>query len=323
MMIEESSEQLESDSCDSKVKYQNLSKRRKLFLYVPYTVGILWILCHPIVSIITGEPKCRGIYTDEHMFDLRTLWSDPYPAVQIPKPAMNMALDPPRTMCQLIRDPKMLAIDNIQLFASPSIQCYEHLDLSIAQIIPPMAPVTPTESLIFVYPYTEDWTTSALHVYLLTMMNRLICKPWLTKSIIIVVPNSSNCTLSDAVDVFLNAYHALGSVEPLPYSISSLLIRQLVVVNTELSDYTQQSNEMYVLPHGINGVLPNLDLVAGVKKSLWKSFARVEPSIQVHPFNVSNFIEKVDKMFTRHKWLRNWAHDLVHMFAFMWGSFGR
>ena len=38
-------------------------------LVAPYLLGIAWILSHPIVSVITGELKCRGVYIDEHQLD--------------------------------------------------------------------------------------------------------------------------------------------------------------------------------------------------------------------------------------------------------------
>ena len=36
---------------------------------IPYIVGVSWILCHPIISVVTGELKCRGVYIDEHQLD--------------------------------------------------------------------------------------------------------------------------------------------------------------------------------------------------------------------------------------------------------------
>ncbi len=40
-----------------------------LIIIIPYIVGLLWVLSHPLVSVITGELKCRGIYIDEHQLD--------------------------------------------------------------------------------------------------------------------------------------------------------------------------------------------------------------------------------------------------------------
>ena len=43
--------------------------KSKWILLLPYIIGVLWTICHPIVSVITGESKCRGAYIDEIQFD--------------------------------------------------------------------------------------------------------------------------------------------------------------------------------------------------------------------------------------------------------------
>ncbi|KAL7464845.1 hypothetical protein ACHAXS_005173 [Conticribra weissflogii] len=58
----------------AKIK-QALSKNFKnnipsLLLILPYFIGILWTSLHPLVSLITGELKCRGQYIDENGLDV-------------------------------------------------------------------------------------------------------------------------------------------------------------------------------------------------------------------------------------------------------------
>jgi hypothetical protein len=298
--------------------YKGFSDKRKRFLYGPYLVGLLWILCHPIVSIITGELKCRGIYTDEHMFDVRTFWSEPYPIITLGEDAA--AQDAPEFMCQVIRNP--LESDHVQLSLSPSLQCYEYNNISIVKITPHMAPTTPTEAIVLVFPYTASWKQSALHTYLLIMMDRLSFKPWLAKTILIIVPNSSNISTSHSVDAFFDLFYGLNTAESIPFSISSLLVRQLVVIESEFSD-EQTSDKIIILPHGVYGTLPNLDLVSAVKKSLWRAWLRAEPDIQVHPYNVEYWEERVTRILPENRWIRQWGNDLIHMISFMMASFGR
>lgn len=40
-----------------------------LLIIAPFALGVIWILCHPLISIVTGELKCRGVYIDEHQLD--------------------------------------------------------------------------------------------------------------------------------------------------------------------------------------------------------------------------------------------------------------
>ena len=42
---------------------------RLVVIMIPLIVGVLWILSHPLISIVTGEMKCRGVYIDEHQLD--------------------------------------------------------------------------------------------------------------------------------------------------------------------------------------------------------------------------------------------------------------
>lgn len=299
--------------------YKSFSDKRKRYLLVPYLVGLIWILCHPIVSIITGEPKCRGIYTDEHMFDVRTFWSEPYPAITLGR-TDEIAQDTSELMCQVIRNP--LETDHVQLSLPHSIQCYEYIDISVVKITPFMAPTTPTEAIVLVFPYVASWKQSALHTYLLLMIDRLSFKPWLAKSILIIVPNASNISTGYSVDVFFDLFYGSDTTQTLPFSISSLLVRQLIVIETEFSD-ENISDRIVILPHGAHGTLPNLDLVSAVKLSLWRAWLRSEPKLQVHPYSVSFWEEQVRRVLPKNRWLRQWVIDLIHMMAFMMASFGR
>ena len=50
---------------------------------IPYFIGLAWFISHPIVSVITGELKCRGMYVDEHQLDIPSLQTEPYELDQI------------------------------------------------------------------------------------------------------------------------------------------------------------------------------------------------------------------------------------------------
>jgi hypothetical protein len=252
------------------------------------------------------------------MFDVRTFWSEPYPVIT---PGLDEnAQDLSELMCQVVRNP--FETGNVQLSLPQSIHCYEYNDISVLKITPPMAPTVPTEAIVLVFPYTASWNQSALHTYLLIMMDRLSFKPWLAKSILIVVPNSSNISTSNSVDIFFDMFYGLITAQTLPFSISSLLVRQLIVIESELSK-EKSSDKIIILPHGVHGALPNLDLVSAVKKSLWRAWFRSEPDIQVHPYDVSYLESQVGRVLSENTWLKQWINDLIHMVAFMIASFER
>jgi hypothetical protein len=124
------------------------------------------------------------------------------------------------------------------------------------------------------------------------------------------------------VDTFFDLFYGLNTAESIPFSISSLLVRQLVVIESEISD-EHTSDKIIILPHGVHGTLPNLDLVSAVKKSLWRAWLRAEPDIQVHPYNVEYWEERVTRILPENRWIRQWGNDLIHMISFMMASFGR
>eukprot|EP00539_Tryblionella_compressa_P019892 CAMPEP_0178860832 /NCGR_PEP_ID=MMETSP0747-20121128/1952_1 /TAXON_ID=913974 /ORGANISM="Nitzschia punctata, Strain CCMP561" /LENGTH=83 /DNA_ID=CAMNT_0020527309 /DNA_START=595 /DNA_END=843 /DNA_ORIENTATION=+ len=55
---------------------------RRPLLLLPYIVGIAWTCVHPILSVVTGETKCRGWFIDESSLELGSLRLDAkyYPA---------------------------------------------------------------------------------------------------------------------------------------------------------------------------------------------------------------------------------------------------
>jgi hypothetical protein len=253
------------------------------------------------------------------MFDVRSFWSEPYPAIKLGS-TDEITQDTSELMCQVIRNP--LETDHVQLSLPHSIQCYEYNDISIVKITPPVAPTTPTEAIVLVFPYVASWKQSALHTYLLLMIDRLSFKPWLAKSILIIVPNASNTSTAHSVDVFFDLFYGSGATQTVPFSISSLLLRQLIVIETEFSD-ENISDKIVILPHGPHGALPNLDLISAVKLSLWRAWLRSEPKLQVHPYNLSFWEQQVRRVLPKNRWLRQWIFDLIHMTAFMIASFGR
>lgn len=248
---------------------------RKL-IFLPYFVGIVWTCLHPVVSVLTGEPKCRGWYLDEHSIEIKfaeiSTWQAPS-HLKVSLPSMPQGHS---TLCALLNDNKS------------NVSCHVHGDyFSMATITPLSNALDPVEEalvLVVPAPPQADWTTSLFHYTLMNSLDLLadpVKTPWLAKTMILVAPNEGN-SLDDAVSSFLDAY--LGTpllqqgaeqsslVPPLPPKLSGALLRTLIAVDVD--DQSDKSpaggqvpkdrrgrTEFAVLPQGRRGVLPNMDMV--------------------------------------------------------------
>ena len=67
----------EDEQEDDVAKNKKLkSKKRiqiiiRILLFLPYVLAPIWTCLHPIVSVLTGEMKCRGWFLDEHSIETR------------------------------------------------------------------------------------------------------------------------------------------------------------------------------------------------------------------------------------------------------------
>ena len=56
---------------------------RPLMYILPYLVGMAWTALHPLLSVVTGESKCRGAYIDENGLDVHRYRMPNYPTSRI------------------------------------------------------------------------------------------------------------------------------------------------------------------------------------------------------------------------------------------------
>ena len=158
-------QQLNNNDNDVNQKQQKLRKeqRKQIVLHralltIPYFIGILWTTVHPILSVITGELKCRGQYIDENGLDVHRHRVESYPLQRRRSVAVA---DAPRLvtsssysfvvrgggMCQSIK----LHSNSI----SPSIECFHHvassaISFDIVRILPPMGPMIESSEAIVI-----------------------------------------------------------------------------------------------------------------------------------------------------------------------------
>ena len=119
---------------------------RKL-LVLPYFVGLVWTCLHPVVSVLTGESKCRGWYIDEHSLEFKFADTSSQSEPQHLKIAA-----PKRSITHLC--------DAFQNNSATNIACHSHGEsFDIATVVPLANALDPLdEAIVFVIstPLNDD-----------------------------------------------------------------------------------------------------------------------------------------------------------------------
>jgi glycosylphosphatidylinositol transamidase len=254
-------------------------KRFRKLLFLPYFVGLLWTCLHPIVSVLTGELKCRGWFLDENAIETRFSSQQPEQTTTITLPKGTKS----SKLCDVLPTNRT------------NLVCYTHGDsFDLAMIVPISNAIDPTdEAIVFVVPAPQgnNWSSSTFHFSLAKLMTGLadpLATPWLAKTLILVSPTSSpssdHSSLEETVTRFLDAY--LGSksvasgIPPLPPSLSKAILRNLIVLDVQDTSFTTSNRrqgsgkgqtDFSILPQGKRGSLPNMDLVTLIGKLFEKA----------------------------------------------------
>ncbi|KAL3787563.1 hypothetical protein HJC23_000051 [Cyclotella cryptica] len=246
-----------------------LLQRPTLLLLAPYLLGLLWTSLHPLLSIVTGELKCRGIYIDENGLDVHRHRVDSYPLERVRSPSLQknewMHGMEATGMCDALR---------ARHVSGSSIECLRHkvtdqIMFDVVMISPSIGPMVQSpEAIVLVIndalsnTKRGDWyDKSDLHASVLHLIQRLGSKkdcPWLAKTVFVVSPvlyerdtavgnatsvsydkSHSSSDLNDLVEAFLSSYSGKQPTQstkstpitPLPPSFSYPLIRSLLVLS--------------------------------------------------------------------------------------------
>ncbi|CAJ1942530.1 unnamed protein product [Cylindrotheca closterium] len=261
------------------------AKRRRIYkilLFLPYFVGLFWTCLHPIVSVLTGELKCRGWFLDESAIETRFSTQQSQATIRLPGGSA--------TLCEIL-DSSRSNQSRSNIWCSPN-----HANrFDIAVLVPLSNAIDPTDEAIVLVvpppPANGNWYSSSFHYSLTQTMNKLadpVATPWLAKTVILVSPSSQTkgstdrtLSLKETVSAFLDAY--LGSklssmdtaaIAPLPPRYCQAILRNMIVVDlqddsttsTRQGAKTMPQTDLSILPQGRRGALPNLDLVTLVGK---------------------------------------------------------
>ena len=173
-------------------KEEKKKKMWRKLLVLPYFLGLFWTCLHPLVSVLTGELKCRGWYLDESAIDIRhsnSKSSSNQSRLNNLISTRHHADDGDALQRQLLCDG--LSTNNL---TTKNLSCQTHADdtFQMATVVPIANAVDPTnEAIVFVVPAPgkgTDWLSSTLHLTYLEMLRRLadpVETPWLAKTIIL------------------------------------------------------------------------------------------------------------------------------------------
>ena len=212
-------------------------KLRAIHLAVPYAIGIAWFLLHPIVSVVTGELKCRGSFIDESALEPGNLRVAPYPTDRAGLPRLHghgraqgqvrqggglcaaissaSTLRSPFVSTRNQRGDQETSGERGELMSKGNVACHEHNVAASAAAnggglssfdvvkIEPSSPAVSSEAVVLVVnpPQSNgDWSSSDIHLYFLALIGRLAdpnSTPWLSKTVLMVAPRINNLGLAN------------------------------------------------------------------------------------------------------------------------------
>jgi hypothetical protein len=321
------------------------------WMVLAYSLGIIWFGLHPLVSIMTGELKCRGHFIDEKALLNNYFTTRPYNNIatlqsnrdsidnhiNIQSSATSSTTSSSSSYCDIVNE-------EAAKLPFRNMHCYTigaPVNLNVVQVLPDPAtsPIArPDESVVFIVPSCES-NTLTFDAALMAMMQRLATdSPWLAKSVLIVSSSNTSTgtargnTSSTLADVATRFEYAISSSTSLPVSVTSPIIRQVLVVDLQWHDYDPRREAaaartaaagvadspvvpmpvIAVVPQGRGGIMPNLDLVFMVVDTLSSSNKKVRQKIQMYPSSktktastssstfLTNVCGKAQSMIQRH-----------------------
>ncbi len=273
-------------------------------------MGIAWTCVHPILSVITGETKCRGWFIDESSLELGSLRLD---AKYFPVTSRDKRQEY-STLCESLFNNGGLR-DNVE--------CIQHEEgFQVSKIVPISNAVEPAETVAIVVSAPSDtWATSDFHNAILQLISRLsdpASCPWLAKNILVVSSTCNDVTMHSTVSLFLDSYLGSTQISPLATQFSFGILRNVLVVDINVNETDASfANEIRILPHGRKGVLPNMDLVFGTMSMYSRSsFLRSNTNMVMHSYGKLSRTWKDQIPSSLSPFAQQWAFELASMFLF-------
>nr|CCA14462.1 transmembrane protein putative [Albugo laibachii Nc14] len=240
-----------------------------------YILGVIWFLLHPIVTISTGQLRCRNTYISENELLIESieaqfstletqtiLASHTYPNGSLRDPLYNQIVTK-WLIDQLETIPKVSAFT--QSFSGNSHRCSRCTNVYGILKASPLADGKESIVLIAHPPQTPEdldkpFSSVAVGMGLLRHLSQV---KWLAKDIIFLIsddgPTQGSDGYSPGTQAWLEAYFSDPVLNAETLAMRAGVIR--AAINLEIT--TQESNQpsFSLLVSGENGQLPNLDLI--------------------------------------------------------------
>ncbi|TDH66212.1 hypothetical protein CCR75_005437 [Bremia lactucae] len=312
------------------------------FSWGTYLLGLLWLLLHPAITITTGELKCRGTYMSENallidLMEAQASHQEAHSARKFQQKLQNL----PHLSPSGCRDNCSDVVDWIttQLRGVDRVEAYNHVfqtDQASARrtnvygILQASPLADGKEAIVLVTHYrnvgtnTGDISGLALG---LAMLKYLASATWLAKNVILLAADDGALDGSDGyapgTGAYLQAYH----LDPVVSGIQGVLPMRAGVIraaiNLETLSNSRPADTMGIFTAGMNGQLPNLDLVNTAVRALRRHQIPTTLNRQqdnTSGFNKLNFFKDLNDLYTPPRWkesLRNYLTNLDGMLQFM------
>ena len=296
---------------------------------LPYIVGVVWICLHPLLSVVTGELKCRGLYIDEHSLDSSYFRLEAsYSSASYTSPQLD-------SLCKAVQH--KYGNDNNN---NNNIVCHEHggerTPLEVVAVTPVSNAIVPhAETIVLVVPPSTDWMRQDFPNGVLQLIGHLSSPqdcPWLAKTVLIVSSSDTQTNTHQIVSEFVNSYlggsSTQGAATPpplvLPTWLTAGMIRNLLVLDVSVDDGAKPiENRVQVLPQGRHGLLPNMDLVflavTLLQRTSFLDPRRHQVRLDTHPWvdQSKKWQDWIEGKTTNQKW-SSWAREMGDLALFMY-----
>lgn len=313
-------------------KISDGSRKTSVLIRLPYFVAILWILIHPLVSVATGELKCRGMYIDESSFLLHNARSKYFEF----KDFIFHENASPSVEPQLDQD---FECDRFRRISARgmggSTSCSTMSDFMLIGVHPRSTHSASDahEVILFVFDHYVDDSSEHVRQMISALIHRLTSSGvWMSRTVLFAMPTTKEMNASGLVESLLQLY-VQGDLSTLSRMPISGMIRQAFVIDFRISkredgsggsedSFSNSELECTFLIPGRNGLLPNMDFVAASFESLrplLKKGKNKEHSL--HPFKqLFLFSDKITRNFPKKSTTTMYVKDLLGMVGFIASS---
>jgi hypothetical protein len=279
-----------------------MGETQRMLCITAYILSVIWVLCFGAVSLSTGETKPRGMFVDENALSVKFSTTAPR---QPPRPELatcSAASWGHQCVCGL--------------FPDPAYTCTAGAGGVVEIAVQPRTHLLTQEATVFVFPLTkaapEQWLLNFVQLFCNTVKE----SEWTTKTVIVLlVPVSGKHVRSSRqLDDWLRLRHGPPSLQ----GGWQGLLRSAFVVDLgsgssgrDISAVNHWGGDVLVLAEGVNGQLPNMDMLANLQTLSQRPMLFNERSARYFPAEIIN-----SGFVSKHEKIRAYMERMYDLFSF-------